>query len=300
MLFLKADGTVADMKLVQDIVDGSKDLNDAKHKLTDMLAEKGVCWMLFGESDQAPIQVRDDKVTRQALTGATDFALYGKYSHKLTAEGLHILSRTDFNTPHNEDVGVVRSSYLGEVVQAPALQNGQNVWHKVGISLGNIYTKAFSGKYAEVRAAKHNFIEYLIRGYAMKVWIAPIRDYAATIAIQWLVSDLEIAANFKSERLTASRLRRTVIKPAGTKAWKYTEANRKAGVATELPDELWIESLSGVAMDLRKLKEDTWLQLYLGGVPVQKELYLPDDATRVITFVNMLVDEPNMVAELVK
>ncbi len=298
MLFLKADSSVANMELVQDIVDGSKDLNDAKVQLTDMLADKGICWMLFGESEQAAIEVRIE-FTRQALTGATDFGLYGKYSHPLTTEGLHILSRTDFNTPHNEDVGVIRSSYLGDLVQAPALQNGQNVWHKVGISLGNIYTVAISGKYSGVRAAKHNFIEYLLRGYAMKVWIAPIRDYAATIAIQWLVKDLEIAANFKSERLTASRLRKNVIKPAGAKAWKANEANKKSGVATVLPDEVWIENLSGVAMDLRKLAEPTMLQLYLGGVPVQKLEFVPDNPARVMQFVDMLVNEPNFIAELV-
>jgi hypothetical protein len=298
ILFLKADGTVADMELVQTIVDGAVDLNDAKAQLTDMLADKGVCWMQFGFSDQAPIEIRTE-FTRQALTGATDFGLYGKYSHPLSAEGLHILSRTDFNTPHNEDVGVVRSSYIGDLVQAPALQNGLNVWHKVGISLGNIYTTALSGKYEKVRVAKHNAIEYLFRGYALKVWIAPIRDYAATIAIQWLVDDLERAANFKSERLTASRLRKNVIKPAGAKAWKATEANKKAGINTVLPDEVWIESLSGVAMDLRKLSEPTMLQLYLGGVPVQKMEFVPNDATRVLTFVDMLVDEPNFVAEIV-
>ena len=298
MLFLNGDSTVADMELVQDIVDGSKDLNDARVQLNDMLAEKGICWMLFGESEQAPISVKID-FTRQALTGATDFELYKKYGHPLTTEGLHILSRTDFNTPHNEDVGVVRSSYLGDLVQAPALQNGQSVWHKVGITLGNIYTTPISGKYEKVRAAKHNFIEYLIRGYAMKVWIAPIRDYAATIAIQWLVDDLERATNFKSERLTAARLRKNVIKPAGAKAWKATEADKKAGVATVLPDEVWIENLSGVAMNLRELAEPTMLQLYLGGVPVQKLEFVPDDPARVMHFVDMLVDEPNFIAELV-
>jgi hypothetical protein len=296
---MKADGTVANMEVPVEILQDSANLNDAQAKITDWLAVNGMCWMFFGEQDMVIAEIRTE-YTRQALTGATDLGLYGKYDHKLTAEGLHILSQTDFNTlAHSEDVGVVRSSYLGDAVQAPALQNGQNVWHKVGVNLSDVYTSPLKGKYAVIRSKKHNYIEYLIRGFALKVWIAPIRDYAATIAIQWLVGNLEVAAQFKSERLTASRVRKNVIKPAGYKSWKATEANRKASKATVLPDELWIENLSGGSMDLRELTEPTMLQLYLGGVPVQKMEFIPDNDTRILTFVDMLQNEPNFVAELI-
>jgi len=296
--FQKSDGSVVSMDVPNEIIANSADLHQAQASITDFMTEKGVCKMFFGSPDQVVAKVERDFI-RQALTGATDLLLYGKYDHPITAPGLHIMSKADFNSPLSEDVGVVRSSYVGDAVPAPALLNGQNVWHKVGIELGDVYTSALKGKYAEVRAKKHNFIEQILRGYALDVWVAPIRDYAATIAVQWLVNDLARASEFKSQRMTANRVRQNVIKPAGYKAWKHTEANNQAGADTVLPDEIWIENMSGVAMDLMLLNSETTVQLYLGGIPVQKMTFIPGNATRILSFVEVLKDEPNFVAELI-
>jgi hypothetical protein len=293
------DGTVVNDDVILELAAKATDLNMFQTQVADWLNAKSVCWALIGQSDQPALPITWDQ--RQALSGITDLLRYGKYSNLNTTEGLHILTTASLALPHAEDIGSIHTSYAGDLMPAPAVTNVKGKeyhWQQVGIRLGNLYSIPMSKKYRDPRNAKHDFIEYLIQGYALKVRIAPIRDFAATILVQWYEKDDEVALNFRSQRFAASRVRKNVIKPAGYDGWKATEAANKAGEHFQLPEELNMLSVDGGVIDLTELSTNTDIQLYLGGIPIQCLAWKPTDATRVKTFQNMVVSEPEMMAEV--
>lgn len=284
-----ADEKAVEIAPIMEILGKSSDMNLVTANISDFLSESGVCWIRFGEEEQQAVKVRRLNV-RQAITAASDFLRYGKYDHPESGPGLHLNANVDMNDPLIEDAGVVRSSYTGVYVPAPPMVNGQHVWHQVSVNLGNVQITPMFGKYADVRAAKHDFVEYMMRGYALQVWIAPIRDYAAPFITQFMTDD-EKARQFRSERLTASRLRKKVIKPAGYDAWKRTNSAREQKEDVNLPDELWVETLEGQAVDLMTIQGPANVQLYLGAIPVQKLVWDTSDTGKMLTMQDVLAAE---------
>lgn len=297
MDLLKVDGTVVSKDVPQELVTELTDLNMAANNIADWLTEESICWMKFGEQAD-PITIRRDSL-RQALTGATDYLLYKRYDHPQTTEGLHLYTNADLTLPHSEDIGIVRSSYVGNFMTSPDMKNdGSHVWHKVGIRLGNLYHNPLRQKAERVRSVKHDYIEYLIREYSMKVWIAPIREYAATFITQWLEPDLETAREFRASRLKASRIRRTEVRPAGRKIWKAMNAAQEVEADVTLPDEIYVESLDGEAIDLMELEGKTDFKLYRGGVAIQVMSFDPEDVSSVLTWNELLSESAFQVAQV--
>ena len=279
------------------------DADQAVAGLVPMLKDNNACWVVFGEDDQEVARIRQQD-NRQAITAATDFLLYDKYNHPLTGESLHIRTGVNMEADLIEDIGVIRSSYVGPFMPAPDMVDGQHVWHQLGIRLGNVYSRPIPKSYAKTRSAKHDFIEYLIRGYALHVWVAPIREYIAPFIYQWLIGDMEKAQAYRTQRLTASQINKREIRPAGYAAYKAVEGAKELGEEVTLPTEIFVESITGEAINLMDLKASTGIQLYRGNDETMLKLnrmqWVPEDPVRVLTFADMFSEPDNYKVEVLQ
>lgn len=259
MLVLHTDGTVISNDLPKAAVEGINDLNTARGAIKEWMDEQGANWALFQYPGTVndPVRVKFDS-PKQAITAATDLLLYGRYDHPLTTAGLHLYNNADLNAMHRENMGAVHASYKGDVVTAP-----ESGWARIGIQMGAMYTKPLT---IETAINKHNYVDYLISGYPLQVWIAPIRDFAATFMVQWLLDDVEDAKAYRNERLNAASLRRREIRPAGTDAWRTLQEAQKVGEDVELPTEI-NAPVNGQKeiVDLMSIEGPVGIGLYKGG-----------------------------------
>lgn len=286
MKILKADGTVMDLKVPNKCVTGMSDPNVATAAIAEWLISTNACWILF-QNDISPEIVKIRSLPRQAISAATDALLYGRYDHEFSTEGLHLYSSADLSLEHAENIGYVRSSYVGNVVPAPAMIANSHVWNKVGIRLGNITTSRLTGNEEKTASLKHDYIEYLKRGYSLQVWIAPIRSFVAPFITQWLMEDIEDAREFRTSRLNAARLKRRELKPAGTEAWKTVQAAVQVGESVELPTEINVPLFdSEEVVNLLDQTEPVGIKLYNDGY-VTTMTFDPADAQSVLTFQNL-------------
>lgn len=301
-LYASDETTVAEeaMLIIDEIMGKAKDLNLAQSQVADVLEKKGVCMILLGEEDQVAVRVRNENLN-QALTAASSFQLYGKYNSKFTSKGLHILADVDLTLPRKENIGVVHSSYTGDLITPPKAKNELSaVWKQVNWANGAVSWSNIPEKYRFARTVTHNFIDDMLDGKSLKVWIAPIRPFAATIMVQYLCGDIEKAAAFRMQRINASQVGKEIIRPAGYSAWQVTEsAQAQLAEKVELPTELFVMPRSDKkeAYDLMTLPE-TRMQVYLGGVPIQKLNWIPSKASRIMTFVGMLAKQPDFRFEI--
>lgn len=290
MLVLKTDGTVIANDLPKAAVEGMNDPNTARLAIKEWMDEQGANWALFEYpgSENAPVRVKFD-FPKQAITAATDLLLYGRYAHPLTTAGLHLYDNADLASMHRENLGSVHASYAGNVVQAP-----ESGWARIGAQMGQLYTKPLS---IETAIRKHNYVDYLIQRFPLQVWIAPIRDFAATFMVQWLMEDVEDAADFRNARLQAASLKRREIRPAGVSAWKSLQEAQEVGESVELPTEIKAP-INGTkeVIDLMTIDQPVGIGLYRGGAWVTNLSFDRNNPQSVLTANNLLGNEESKYA----
>jgi hypothetical protein len=288
MFITKSNGTVVDLNVAQQAVDDMADPNVAREAIAAYLEAQGVCKIIFDNpaSDQLiPIKLEGPE---QGVTAATDFLLYNKYSHPATTRGLHIFQSADLNVVHAERVGYVHTTYCGDVIATPALVDGAHAWYEIGIRLGNIYCVPMRSGKNKVASMKHDYTDYLIQGYGLDVWVAPIRDWLSPFMVQWLMPDINDAIKYRNERLTASRLKRKELRPAGASAYKTLQSAVETGEEVVLPDEIMVINLDEETINLLDFTEPVGFRLYRGGSPVMTMSFDPNDAQSILTWANIM------------
>jgi hypothetical protein len=283
---LKSDGTELAHDVPEACVSEMSDPNVAREAIADWLNVAGACKLIFDIGlEGAPTEpVRRDADRMAAIAGATDYLLYGKYDHPMTAQGLHLYADADVNAQSSGNLGFVRSTYTGNVVPAPKMKDGQHVWHVIGRQLDNFITDPAKVQNA---IAKHVWIEYMLMGNNLSVWIAPIRNQVSTFLVQWFMEDRSAAKSFGEQRQAAARLNRTEVRPAGSQAWKSLQSAIQVGDAVELPSEINVPTIDGEVINLMELVDETGIKLYKNGGYITKQTFKPNDPQSVLTFQNL-------------
>lgn len=275
-----ASGTVVPMDEANETVAKFTDLNMVAENLATWMEEEGVSFVRFGDENDEQVIRRDN--TQQAITAATDHLLYGRYDHPETTEGLHIYSNSSLEGLHGENIGVIHSDYVGSLMIGPEPDNGYGVWHQIGLRRGNLYHSPIPRRARSTKSVKHDFVDYILMGYSLKVWVANIRPYFAIFLTQWLEPDIEVAAAFRDQRLAKERVRRQVIKPAGRRAYKMLNSSQDRSEVV-VPDEIYFESVDGEAIELFENGKQEY-KLYSGGVPQQVKEFDPDNLESVLVW----------------
>ena len=201
-----------------DEAKGVSNFHAVNGAIAKMLEADKVSRIVFHSGDNVQ-KVNGSKNTKSALSAGTSHLFYNTYGSPLTVEGLHIRKAVDPGCAEAWNAGYVSNRYAGKLVDAP-----EAGWMMVS-------REYFAWDVAEIKedaydntARKHKYIDYMLMGTTLDVWVAPIRDYASTFIMQWFATSEELSYKIKQERKDAFFGRQEVR--------KIQVANYKASIAT--------------------------------------------------------------------
>ncbi len=150
-------------------------------------------------------------MVQSAVYAALDYYRHRMYNHPFTQEGLHFYTPDGLeNQFSNPRVGAVSVNFKGNenFPLVPTLQRFNYGWAAVGV-MNRIYTLS-NAQDEEAFARKHNFIDALIQGYGLEIFIPAylarskgdqLTPWAEAMLAQWLETNDEKAMRDRNERI---------------------------------------------------------------------------------------------------
>jgi hypothetical protein len=176
---------------------GISNFHGVNGALSQMLEADKVSRIIFHAGDNVQ-KVKGTKNCKSGLSAATSHLFYNTYGSDLTTTGLHIRKAVSASSAEAWNAGYVSNRYGGTLVEAPA-----KGWEMVSREYFEWITEDIKEDAYENTARKHKYIDYMLMGTSLDVWVAPIRDYAATFIMQWFATSEDNGFQIKDERKDA-------------------------------------------------------------------------------------------------
>lgn len=195
------DDLTAYIKVAQeyavDEATGVSNFKTLNAKIAEMLAADSISRCIFHAGDNVQ-PVKGSKNCKSALTAGTSHLFYNTYGSPLTTEGLHIRKAVEPSCAEAYNAGYVSYRYQGKLVSAPKAG-----WEMVNREYFAWNTSSIKADAVENTARKHKYIDYMLMGTSLDVWVAPIRDYMATFIMQWFATSEANGFLIREERMAA-------------------------------------------------------------------------------------------------
>lgn len=175
-------------------------------QIAKMLEADGISKCVFHSGDNVQA-VNGYANCKSALTAGTSHLFYNTYGSPLTTEGLHIRKAVEPSCAEAYNAGYVSNRYQGKLVDAP-----EKGWLMVGREYFAWTTNPIKADAVDNTMRKHKYIDYMLMGVSLEVWIAPIRDYMATFLMQWFATSEANGFLIREERMDAFFERKEVRK----------------------------------------------------------------------------------------
>lgn len=202
---------------------GISNFHQVNGALAQMLEADKVSRIVFHSGENVQ-NVKGTKNCKSSLSAATSHLFYNTYGSELTTIGLHVRKAVSASSAEAWNAGYVSNRYEGDLVDAP-----EKGWEMVSREYFEWLTEDIKADAYDNTARKHKYIDYMLMGTSLDVWVAPIRDYASTFIMQWFAVSEELGFKIKEERKDAFFGRQEVR--------KIQVENYKASIddAVELP-----------------------------------------------------------------
>lgn len=203
---------------------------------------------ILGSNKETPIEVGtvtwdDSENGKSIIRAASSFFKFGRYDHPDTVVNLHIYKGVPrlSKVIYHQRVGVVSADYKGEFVIDGGHMNPNNFidgWADVYADDEKFYTRKFKRtddkpEGPEMKAMKHKWVNYILRGYSFNIWTFPYSNYVKVFLEQW-DAPMEEALAMLSTKLDEVKMKETV-EAAVNRAYRLND-NKAIPTNTPLVD----------------------------------------------------------------
>ena len=139
-----------------------------------------------------------------SLYASTDTLMYRRYDHPDTQVGLHVKAWADTRMPEIRPYAAICVDFKRVKNSGwPEVESTHLPWMMVARRARRNYAK-FPNKDKQLDyVRKHDYVDYLVEGFGLRINFAVARPLAATVLMQVLASDLSISQEIRDLRLSA-------------------------------------------------------------------------------------------------